>query len=207
MPATHEIQSTLRVLPGAKEPAVNPDMLVLEAQKGSAQAVRDLYLCHHEQIYRFIWSRVHDPDLADDLTGEVFIRMLKNLSTYQDRAVPFRAWLYGIARNLVIDNHRKKGSWVTMPLSSVIPEPSDGESLEAQTELVLDFARVQQKLQQMDPDEREVVELRFLAGLSLKETAYAVNKTVAAVKALQHRGLAALKARLDENKKVPNGNE
>lgn len=198
MPATVEIQSTLRVLPGANESYVNPEALVLEAQRGGVQAIRDLYLCHHEQIYRFIWSRVHDPDLADDLTGEVFIRMLKNLSTYQDRSLPFRAWLYGIARNLVIDEHRKKGPRLTMPLNAISGAPSEDEALETQTEHSLTFAQVQRKLEQMDSDEREVVELRFLAGLSLKETAYAINKSVAAVKALQHRGLATLKAGLQE---------
>jgi RNA polymerase sigma-70 factor (ECF subfamily) len=173
---------------------VENDVLVRRAQNGSVSAIRELYLSHHQQIFRFIWSRVYDHELAEDLTGEVFIRMLKNLSTYEYRSLPFRAWLYGIARNLVIDHYRKKNPGTTISLDEITGERAAGESLEERTEQTMKFEQVQQMLERINPDEREVVELRFLAGLSLKETALATNKTVAAVKALQHRGLVSLRA-------------
>lgn len=180
MPATNEVKPALHGSPGANEPFVENDALVRRAQNGSVSAIRKIYLSYHQQIFRFVWSRVYDPDLAEDLTGEVFVRMLKNLSRYEDRSLPFRAWLYGIARNLVIDHHRKKNSRMTRSLKDITGESIEGESLEERTEQSLKFEQVRQMLEKIDSDEREVVELRFLAGLSLKETALATNKTVAA---------------------------
>lgn len=196
MPATNETGSILRSLTRMASASEESSDLVHRAQRGDVAAIRELFLYHHEHIYRFLWSRVHDSDLADDLTGDVFMRMIKALPNYQDRSLPFRAWLYGIARNLAIDYQRKKGPKITMPLSEIEINLVDGMTVEDQADQTLRFKQVGQILEQLNPDEREVVELRFLAGLSLKETALAINKTVAAVKALQHRGLHTLKAKL-----------
>lgn len=173
---------------------VEASELVRRAQNGDRFAIRELYLAHHESIYRFIWSRVHDPALADDLTGEVFLRMVTHLPRYQDRALPFRAWLYQIARHLLIDDHRRNEHRESVPLERVTQRLIERETPEAITERTMTFARVQQALAGLAPDQREVVEMRFLAGLSLHEVALAVGKTIAAVKSLQHRGLTALRA-------------
>lgn len=194
MPAAQKVEAAVQASQKVEDNPANTDDAVKRARNGNLSAVRELYLDHHEQIYRFIWSRVHDPDLAEDLTGEVFVRMLKNLSSYEDRSLPFSAWLYTIARNLVIDYHRKNNASEIISLNDLIEEPSKGKSLEDQTEHNLTFEQVRRMLKRIKPDEREVLELRFLAGLSLKETALVTNKTVAAVKALQHRGLVALRA-------------
>ncbi len=176
--------------------------LVKRAQNGDTSAIRELYLRHHEQIYRFIWSRGHDPVLADDLTGEVFLRMVANLPKYQDRALPFHAWLYRIARNLLVDHYRRNQKRETMPIENFAEEPTGGKSPEKTTELMLTFERVRQALEKLAPDQREVVELRFLAGLSLKEVALTIDKTVSAVKSLQHRGLSSLREKIDAQKGV-----
>jgi RNA polymerase sigma-70 factor (ECF subfamily) len=194
MPTTRVVKIAFREPPGTIEPIVENLDLVRRAQNGSAPAIRELYLSHHQQIYRFIWSRVYDPDLAEDLTGEVFVRMLKNLPSYEDRSIPFRAWLYGIARNLVIDHHREKHPRIILPLDNIAGEQAADASPEERTEQTMKFEQMRQMLEQINPDEREVVELRFLAGMSLKETALATQKTIAAVKALQHRGLTSLRS-------------
>ena len=75
--------------------------IVKKAQKGDSSAVGWLFDNHHEAIFRFIWLRVRDHALAEDLTGEVFMRMVAELPRYQNRDLPFRAWLYRIAHNLV----------------------------------------------------------------------------------------------------------
>lgn len=172
--------------------------LVRRAQKGDLPAIQALYLGLNEQIYRFIWSRVHDPALADDLTGEVFLRMVARLPTYQDRALPFRAWLYRITRNLVIDNYRRNQNKETVPLESIAEDLAVVETPESTAELRLTFERAQKALESLAPEQREVVELRFMAGLTLKEVALAVDKSVQAVKGLQHRGLTALRDYLKE---------
>lgn len=175
--------------------------MVLDRRKSEAQlrggstlSAEELYREHHNHIYRFIWSRVHDAPLAEDLTGEVFARMVANLPNYHDRSFPFRAWLYQIARNLIIDHHRKESS--TQSLKDVTR--SDIASPEEKAESALTLERVQQALEKIDASQREVVELRFLAELSLEEVAEVMEKSVGAVKALQHRGLASLRERLKD---------
>jgi RNA polymerase sigma-70 factor, ECF subfamily len=164
----------------------------------SPLAAEELYREHNEHIFRFIWSRVHDAQQAEDLTGEVFIRMVANLSGFRDRSLPFRAWLYRIARNLIIDHYRKESS--AAMLADVINQPLSQTSPEEQAEMTLNLEQVQRALQKIDPEQREVVELRFLAGLSLEDVSLVLNKSIPAVKALQHRGLASLRAHLKEYK-------
>ena len=202
MPKRNEVRPALREAPEAGQPDQEIGDLVRQAQIGNVSAISELYLSHHQQIFRFIWSRVYDPHEAEDLTMEVFIRMLNHLSSYQDRSVPFRAWLYEIARNLVIDRLRRNGHHQTLPLEDFTNYPVGGDSLEDVAEYRLTLSLVQQLLSQIHPDEAEVVSLRFLGGLSLQETAYATQKTVAAVKALQHRGLASLKQFMNPEQQV-----
>jgi RNA polymerase sigma-70 factor, ECF subfamily len=97
-------------------------------------SAEELYREHHGHIYRFIWSRVHDAQVAEDLTGEVFTRMVANLSSYSDRSLPFRAWLYRIARNLIVDHHRKESS--AHALQDVVAQPLDHPSPEDRWKLL-----------------------------------------------------------------------
>jgi RNA polymerase sigma-70 factor (ECF subfamily) len=172
--------------------------IVKKAQKGDSSAVGWLFDNHHEAIFRFIWLRVRDHALAEDLTGEVFMRMVAELPRYQNRDLPFRAWLYRIAHNLVIDNYRTDKSHMSLPLEQVILHANPATHPDVMTDQALTIERVQQALDNLDPAQREVVELRFLAGLSLKDAAATLNKTVAAVKSLQHRGLSTLRILLTE---------
>jgi RNA polymerase sigma-70 factor (ECF subfamily) len=167
-----------------------------QVHSGSPQLAEELYREHHEHIFRFIWSRVHDAQLAEDLTGEVFTRMVANLSGFRDRSLPFRAWLYRIARNLIIDQHRRESS--AGALADVVEQPISQTSPEEQAETTLTLENVQRALQRIDPEQREVVELRFLGELSLEEVSLVMNKSIPAVKSLQHRGLASLRAHLKE---------
>ena len=204
MLASDEVEIPLQATRRGEDSPLEQDDRVRRAQDGSLSAIRELYLEHHKHIFRFIWSRVHDADQAEDLTGEVFVRMVTGLPSYQDRSLPFRAWLYGIARNLVIDWYRKKSRRMSVPLENIAGKLVAGESPEEKTEQALTLERVLQVLERIDPAQREVVELRFLAGLTLKDAARAIDKTVAAVKALQHRGLASLRASLSEGQ-MPDG--
>lgn len=161
-------------------------------------AVGALYDAHHQAIFRYVWSRVSDQQLAEDLTGEIFTRMMTGLSGYQPTAVPFRAWLYRIARNLVIDHHRSQNGRV--PASLDVAENLSGEGSQPGpiVEQQLTQERIRAALAYIDPAQKEVVTLRFLAGLSLAEVAQTLDKTVPAVKSLQHRGLTALRAFLQQ---------
>lgn len=167
--------------------------LIQRAQNGESKAVGELYTQHHELIFRYIWSKVGDAHLAEDLTGEVFMRMVSRISTYQPTGVPFQAWLYRIARNLIIDYIRKTASTsaVSLDNATYMQEPGAGPSTVVENKIT--FENLQEALAKIEHEQAEVIRLRFLVGLQVNEVAERLQKTPAAVKALQHRGLAALR--------------
>jgi RNA polymerase sigma-70 factor (ECF subfamily) len=170
--------------------------LVKRAQRGDTAAVGALYDRHHTHIFRFVWSRVGNQQIAEDLTGEVFIKMVTSLSGYKIGETPFRAWLYRIARNLVTDEYRKQKGNTAVPLQEVEMMIGFETSPDTIAENNLTLDRVQEAMATLDQTQREVVELRFLAGYSLQEVAETLDYSVAAVKSYQHRGLKALRAAL-----------
>ena len=168
------------------------------AQAGDVNAVGELYDRHHIHIFRYVWSRVQDHRLAEDLTGEIFAHMVASLPGYRPLGVPFRAWLYRIAHNLVVDHYRKQSSHVLVPLHCAEGLSADGGNPAAIVEHRLTMERVRQALAGLDPAQREVVALRFLVGLPLQEVALTLGKTITAVKSLQHRGLVVLRGALKQ---------
>ena len=182
--------------------SIDPDTVTL-AQRGDAQALGRLYDQHHAALFRYIWARVGEKQLAEDLTGDVFMRMLAALPRYRPGDVPFRAWLYRIARNLLVDHYRKAQARPAEPLQDSHERLESGDDPGSAVEQKLSAERLQQVLALLDEAQREVLSLRFLAGLSLQETAAALKKSEAAVKALQHRGLGALRLVLSEGKGTP----
>jgi RNA polymerase sigma-70 factor (ECF subfamily) len=171
--------------------------LVLAAQQGNVEAVGELYDRHHTRIFRYLWSRVGDPRQAEDLTGEVFVRMVTYLPSYRSTEVAFCSWLYRIAHNLIVDDYRKRGGrrWVPIEQAEVMSERRQDPAVVIEQKLTVE--RVERALRQIDPAQQEVVVLRFLIGLSLREVAAMLDKSVAAVKSLQHRGLIALRVALE----------
>ena len=179
-------------------PDVSDTDLVGRAQEGDVDAVGELYDRHHRDIFRYLWARLHNVHSAEDLTAEVFVRMVTHLPRYQPRGVPFRSWLYRIAHNLMVDHHRKRGKANIVPLYYAEGISEGGHDPVSATERQLTLERVEAALRQIDPTQCEVVVLRFLIGLSLREVATTLDKSVAAVKSLQHRGLIALRAALEK---------
>lgn len=172
--------------------------LVRRAQDGNVDAFGELYDRHHRRIFRYIWGRVQDEQVTEDLTGEVFTRMVTSLPGYRVTGVPFQVWLYRIAHNLVVDHYRAGDRRVLVPLhhaEGLSMERSDPATI---VERQLAVERVKDALGRLDSSQQEVVVLRFLAGLSLREVALTLGKTIAAIKSLQHRGLVALRVALAE---------
>lgn len=175
---------------------LNDMELVKQAQTGSIAAVAELYDRHRSQIFRYIRFKVANTQAAQDLTGEVFLRMVDHLSDFQPRGVPFSAWLYRIAHNLVIRQGQQESRWSVVPLVYANNVSRNGDNPALVVERQLEVDSLWQGLENIDEIQREVITLRFIAGLSLKETAQVLDKTVAAVKTLQHRGILALQATL-----------
>ena len=170
--------------------------LVERAQSGNIAAVGELYDRHRPQIFRYIRFRVANVQVAQDLTGEVFLRMVDHLPKFQPRGVPFSAWLYRIARNLIIKQGQKESKQpiVSLEYANNVGQNSNNPALVVERQLEMEW--VLQGLERIDEIQREVIILRFIVGLSLKETAQVLEKTVAAVKTWQHRGILALQTAL-----------
>src|SRR3954470_13295578 len=98
------------------QPAPDEQKIVAQAQKGKEEAVTFLYETHVASIYGYIRYRVVSVEIAQDLTSEVFLRMVRGLSNYKDQGVPFRAWLFRIAANLIADHYRQNGNVAAMPV-------------------------------------------------------------------------------------------
>jgi RNA polymerase sigma-70 factor (ECF subfamily) len=170
--------------------------LIARAQRGDKEALGMLYDQHQSALFRYLYFRSGDRQLAEDLTGDVFIRMLAALPRYRSGQVPFRAWLYRIAHNRLVDYYRRESGRSTVALSQAEAQPDVRNDPCSCLEQKLTTERLSQALLRLDDVQREVVTMRFLSGLSLREVALALEKSEDAVKALQGRGLATLRQAL-----------
>ena len=170
--------------------------LVARAQRGEADAFATLYAAYAPEIERYLWHRLgrRDDGLAEDLTAEVFVRAFERLDRYVDRGLPFAAWLYRLARNLLIDHLRARPRRAADSLERAPEAAGVADGAAAREEgRVLDHLALEPALARLSPDQRRALELRFLDGLPIAEAARIVGKTEDAVKKLQQRGLARLR--------------
>jgi len=172
--------------------------LICRAQEGDKQAIGELYRANVDVIYRYVWARVRDDSLAEDLTAQVFLKALEGLPTYQPSGKPFVAWLYRIAYARIVDHWRKLERRVEVPLEETLPsrEPRPQELLDFEA----DWVTAMELLAQLTDDQQDVVILRFIGEMSLADVAQTVGKTVGATKALQYRALATLARLLEERR-------
>ena len=170
------------------------DEIVRRAQAGDQSAFAELYERYYDQIFRYVSFKCGSRLEAEDLTGEVFLRMLESIDKFRFQGFPFTSWLYRIAHNLVVDNFRRKGRKPTVPLDKVLHFSSekDGE-MENQAQIIWSMGEVVEAMSSLTDLQREVITLRFVAGLSIAETADAVGRKENAVKALQHAGIRKLR--------------
>ena len=175
---------------------VDEQRLLQRAQKGNADAFAQLYRANIQAIYRYIYHRVNDVHLAEDLTGDVFTRALKSMATYRDQGKPFVAWLYRIAHARVVDyyrmsNRRPIESDVEAEPIPVIANMDEG-ILRRQTAKAL-----REAIGTLTDEQQQVVILRFIEGQSIETVADTMGKNANAIKALQHRALRTLAGRLE----------
>ena len=184
------------VAPGEGEPVAGGDEAALvEAARTQPQAFAALYQRYLTRIYRYLRTRANSEEDAADLTQQVFLNALDALPTYHERGLPFAAWLFRIARNVATDYHRRRRPTVTWDLvPETLQATGDGgpEAALLQQEAL---TRLRSMLARLDPDKRELLALRFAAGLTAPELAAVVGKSEAAVRKQLARTLHALKER------------
>jgi RNA polymerase sigma-70 factor, ECF subfamily len=176
---------------------MDPD-LVRRAMSGNEAALGELYECCYGPIYRYVSYRVRDTPAAEELTSEVFVRMVIGIGSYRDRGRPFLAWLYTIARNLVTDYRRRQGRYEPVPLGEAY-EASDDHSPTRQAERQQTRDQLAAALDQLTEDQRQVILLKFVEAMSNAEVAAILGKGEGSVKSLQHRALAALRKVLGDH--------
>ncbi len=178
---------------------VDVEDLVKRAKEGEESSFAVLYEHYFDRIYRYVSFKLRDPIEAEDITGEVFLKMLESIHSFKWRGFPFSSWLFRIAHNLVVDHFRKRGKRATVPLDAM-PAAAGAYSwdVDGHIDLKLTMGEVYGAMEGLTDLQREVISLRFAADLSVAETALAVGRNQNAVKALQHAGLKKLRNILDD---------
>jgi RNA polymerase sigma-70 factor, ECF subfamily len=170
------------------------EALVVSAQAGETAAFEALYDHFYDRIYRYVSFKAGDATAAEDITEDVFLRMLKSIGSYKHRGHPFSSWLFRIAHNLVVDYFRKKGRDKSVPLDKVLAVVGESSvDLDNYVQTKLAMREVNAAMEDLTDLQRQVISLRFAGGLSVNETAQAVGRNENAVKALQHAGIKKLR--------------
>ena len=176
-----------------KERQADERLLVEAAQKDPA-CFAELYENNFERVYAYVVRRVGDRAETEDLTSEVFHHALANLQRFEWRGIPFAAWLYRIAANLISDR------WQRTNREQVADEPGlidSAPASNAEFEEVERRATLFRLVDTLPAEQQRVVVLRFVEQKSIKEVAREIRKTEGAVKQLQFRALTSLRARME----------
>ena len=170
--------------------------LLERAKAYDKAALGELYDRHAPRIYAYVYRRVSDAHLAEELTGDVFVRVLKAIQSERFWENSFQAWLYRIAHNLVVDHYRRQSQVNDLALDEGLVAAGDDPVSEVTKKL--SHQQLGVAIDHLTANQQQVLALRFGEGMTAREVAGVVGKTVGAVEALQHRALAALRRILEK---------
>jgi len=173
---------------------------LINAAKKDPMEFGKLYEIYIDRIYNYIYFRVGDAHDAEDITARVFFKALKSISSYKHMGLPFSAWLYRIAHNLVANHHRDHSRLKEISLESipdpVLPQKHDYPevTMQKKDEASLLLALISD----LPPVRQELISLKFLDKLSNAEIGKILRKSEGAVKSLYHRTLLELREKIRE---------
>jgi RNA polymerase sigma-70 factor (ECF subfamily) len=170
--------------------------LIAQAKNGDRASIGQLYEEYNAHVYRYLYYLVSDMHVAEDLTSEVFVRMIRSLPNYRYRGISFQAWLFQIAHNLAVDYFRKSGKRQQVELEENLYSSDPAIDITVEQNLTSDMLRM--ALEQINQPQREVIILRFVAGMPIAQVAQTLRKSEDTVKGLQRRGLSSLRKILDD---------
>ncbi|GIJ32123.1 ECF subfamily RNA polymerase sigma factor, BldN family [Verrucosispora sp. WMMD703] len=182
--------------PDPSDPATEVWALVERAQAGEAEAFGLIYDRYVDTVFRFVYFRVGNRQLAEDLTSDTFLRALKRIGSFTWQGRDLGAWLVTIARNLVAD-HFKSGRYrLEVTTGDVLDADREDRGPEGSPEAAvvehITNVALLSAVKRLNPEQQECIVLRFLQGFSVAETARAMGKNEGAIKALQYRAVRAL---------------
>ncbi|MFC2009426.1 sigma-70 family RNA polymerase sigma factor [Chloroflexota bacterium] len=164
-------------------------------RKRKEATLASLYDKYFDKIAGYVFVRLGNRAIAEDLAGEVFLKALESLDSYNERGIPMQSWLFKIAHNLVIDYRRKEFRREVVPIDSV--QIADDTDIQEMAETSVERERVSKALDQLTPEQRQVIELRFFGELTSDETGKVLNKKSGAVRQMQSSALKSLRRILD----------
>ena len=182
------------------EPEINEEEILLSASRGDREAFGALYGLYVERIYNYVYYRTGNLHEAEDLTARVFQRAMNHIQNYKDRGVPFSAWLYRIAHNLVANWHRDRSRKQEIPLDDLPILPTKGDHPERNLVRSQEQDALLKLIRRLPPERQTLLILKFVEDLSNAEIGAIMERSEGAVKSLYHRTLLALRDQLgDQN--------
>lgn len=170
--------------------------IIKQAQSGDSEAFEQLYDLYQQPVFSYIFYRVGDQQLAEDLTGDVFVKMVTKIQTFQPGGRPFLAWLYTVAGNQVRDHVRREKRLTWLPLNETDSDGEDG--LMTKIGRRLKQEQLIAALDELTDEQRQVIVLRFIEGEPSAAVAKKLGKSLTGVKALQRRAIGALRRLLEQ---------
>lgn len=172
-------------------PEFDEQAVVEAAKEGSSDALTTLYEFYFPRVYRYVAARLGGGEDAEDVTEEIFLKIIDNIGTFSFRGLPFGAWVFRIARNEVVSHvRRQRYRSATTQLNESIRDDTFDHVASVERQSQLD--EVRDAAEKLPEAQRQVIALRFGAGLSVAETANALGKSENNVKVLQHKAIAKL---------------
>lgn len=175
---------------------MSEDEAINLAASGDTEAFSLLYQRYVLRIYNYIYYRIGNPHEAEDLTSRVFHRALHHIKQYDNRGVPFSAWLYRIAHNLVANWHRDNSRRKEVPLDDYIQQPVRALAPEASVVNNQEMEELLKVIRRLPPERQQLLILKFVEGLSNQEVAVIMMRSEGAIKSLYHRTLTSLRDEL-----------
>ncbi|GAB4544348.1 MAG: sigma-70 family RNA polymerase sigma factor [Anaerolineales bacterium] len=176
----------------------NEEEILKNASQGDKDAFGALYERYAERIFNYVYYRTGNVYDAEDLTARVFQRAMNHIVNYTDRGVPFSAWLYRIAHNLVANWHRDRSRKQEIPLDELPVLPTHGEHPEKNLMRSQEQEALLRLLRTLPPERQTLLILKFVEDLSNAEIGAIMGRSEGAVKSLYHRTLLALRDQIQD---------
>jgi len=168
---------------------------IARAKQGDRDALRHLYVLYADNVYSYVATILRDHHEAEDVTQQVFAKLMGCLPRYEDRGAPFLSWLLRLARNAAIDQMRARRA---LPVAEPLEQAGDVAGVDHER-----LETLRSALEGLPEDQREIIVLRHLAGLAPAEIAERLRRSESAVHGLHHRGRRALRAELERQGAAP----
>lgn len=166
---------------------------LIQRAKSDSQAFGLLYERYRDRIYNYIYYRTGNVKDAEDLTARVFMRAMDHIGAYEDKGLPFSAWLYRIAHNLVANWHRDRSRRRLIALDDIAQWHMGEEDPEFAAQLAEDRHALLRAIRQLPPDRQELLLLKFVDRLPNAEIGNIMGRSEGAIKSLYHRTLLTLR--------------